>query len=37
MEKSLGSDFHLHVGLSRKLTGMAFRVPAPGVSVVDLT
>jgi glyceraldehyde-3-phosphate dehydrogenase/erythrose-4-phosphate dehydrogenase len=25
------------VGFSRKLTGMAFRVPTPDVSVVDLT
>lgn len=37
MEKSVGSDFHLDVELSRKLTGMAFRVPTPDVSVVDLT
>lgn len=26
-----------NVGFSRKLTGMAFRVPTPDVSVVDLT
>lgn len=38
-EKPLGSDKPppYHLGFSRKLTGMAFRVPTPDVSVVDLT
>lgn len=36
-KKSLGSDSCPNVGFSRKLTGMAFRVPTPDVSVVDLT
>lgn len=29
--------FHADIFFSRKLTGMAFRVPTPNVSVVDLT
>ena len=37
MEKSWVLTPTPNVGFSRKLTGMAFRVPTPDVSVVDLT
>lgn len=37
MEKSWVPTPTPNVGFSRKLTGMAFRVPTPDVSVVDLT
>lgn len=33
----MSSDTRPNVGFSRKLTGTAFRVPTPDVSVVDLT